>query len=494
MVSPIQLTNMGIQNKSMSSALGESGGSNINPALEQALAESKQLKSPAARALALENALAQAQQAEAPSTLDKLKSPRGILSLLLAGGAAAAGAPALGVGMGLGTLSGADLLAREAKQAQMETVEDLQDRVEKAYTRVDNQQQRMVSAFQSMPEAFAGIAPEDLGQLMFGIEAPVDPVMRYRQKKQDERWNKQWDLFLGQMETATTPQRRSNILAGIEGLLGYALPPDLRQAITSNVQGTDYLEDVNKKIVDMALDPRTGLTGLRALNAAFMEGRENQLWTILPQIQWTEEDETGRFSESEATWKLIERMNEWWQDPNVDPELKLSTGGDPEKIADIVFENEVGFKGVMQKKFGDSGLTVADAFRIYQGANSELVKFGQFQDLGEILTGSPEDRANILRNNTNTTIGQMQQVVEDNAMSAQAEIQVQGSNILRDGTGNRFLPGVYLRVAGEDMRAALEAATNPETGDIDQAAFERLFSQNLAESIAQMKALMEGNQ
>jgi len=463
---------LGIGNMTESSA----NSTGINPALQEFLDNVKKLDSTASKAVLLQEQATQLAQTKPEGFLDKLLSKEGLLKMGLAGGAVALGAPALGAGAALGTLNAADIAAGEAKVAHQKAIEDNQAATDTALQRVDNQQQKMVSLFTSNPEAFAEVDPLTMGTLLTGLEVPVDPVARLNNRRQDVRWKADWDLTIDQLGESTTTQHRAGLVRGLEALRGELFPPDVRAAMTSSLQDKDYLEAVNKEILKMALNEKTGQTGLVALNNAFKDGRGEQLWTILPEITWVED--SGTFSTTREEWKLIERMNTWWADSSVPTEEKLATGGDPTKIADAVFSDEPGFKGVMEKKLTNSDISLGDVWRITQGTSSQLREMKELFDLGDFSGATPEEQNRILQGNVNSQITQVQETLETASVSANEELVRSGASRLAMGTSDTFTAGVYIRMATQAMQNAMANATR-EDGTVDPAKFEDEFDTQL---------------
>lgn len=375
--------------------------------LDQLLAESRKLKSPEARALAIEEAQAKLAATETPSQLDELlKNPVSLLKLLGAGVAAAKGQPGLAAGIGLGTVGKAGQLAAEKKQAKIEQQTQLQEQHEQALERIDKQQARIANIMVANPDALEGIDPVSLGVLITGREMPMDPTSKRMQLLNTEKRKEKYELMVKRLTEATTDQDRRTIVDGIEKHMGWKIPDEVKTAMSREVDG-EYQTTINKNLMQhVFFNPKSGQTGLDAFQRAVDAGEEDQLWKYVGDVAWTEDG--NEISIPDETWKLINRINQWWADPSVPQEDKLATGGDLEKIANIVFREEPGSLTLLRSKLSASApwLTGMDAASIALRTNGQLNQFGQVVGVSEYLGADEEGRADIIRQRTAASIAQ----------------------------------------------------------------------------------------
>jgi hypothetical protein len=451
--------------------------------LDQLLAESKQLKSPEARVLAIEEAQNKLAATETPNQLEQLlQDPVSLLKLLGAGVAAAKGAPGLAAGIGLGTIGKAGQLAAEKKAAKAEQTEQLQEQHEQAMQRIDKQQARIANIMVANPESLEGIDPTSLGVLITGREIPMDPTSKRAQALNTEHRQEQYELMVSRLTEATTDQDRRVIVDEIERHMGWKLPDPVKKAMSAEVDGS-YATSVNEALMrDVFFNPKAGQTGLDAFQAAVDAGETDQLWKHAGNVTWTED--ASNVSIPDETWKLIEQMNAWWADPTVPMEEKLSTGGDAEKIAQIVFKDQPGSLSLLQSKVSATApwLTGMDAASIAFRANSKLSSFDQVLGLSE-FTQEGANRPEIMRQRTETAISQTDDARRGAAVANAQDKILTGSQRMAEELGSRYTAGAYISATKLAMTRAEKSLGEGATA----ADFDRAYTQELAKMIAYLK-------
>ena len=452
--------------------------------LDELLSESKQLKSPEARVLAIEEAQAKLAQTETPSQLEELfKNPVQLLKLVGAGYAAMKGQPGLAGGLALGTLGKAGQLSAEKKAAKIEQQGELADQHEQAMTRIDKQQNRIANIMVANPDSLAGIDPVSLGVLITGREIPMDPTSKRAQALNTTHRQEQYELMVQRLGKATTDQDRKTIVNEIEAHMGWTLPDPVKKAMSREVDGS-YQQEINESLMThVFFNPKAGQTGLDAFQRAVDAGETDQLWKYAGEVTWSEDP--NKISIPDETWKLIDRMNQWWNDPAIPMEQKLATGGDLERIADIVFKDEPGSKSLLQSRLSATApwLTGMDAATIAARANGKLGQFGQVMDLEKYIDADAQGKDQLTRQRTQAAIQQTDDARRGAAVANAQEKITSGARTLAEESKNVYTAGVYIDLA----KKALDYATAKMTDTSTAADFDRFYNEAIAGYAASLK-------
>ena len=467
MVAPINPAALGLSTlgfdgqNSESNSVGDQQGPVI---LDELLSTTRKLQSPEARVAALEQAQAQLAAQETPGGLDALLSKRGLIPGGLALAALIGGNPGMAAGIGLGALQKSQLLAKEAAAEKQQQQIQLQEQHEKALDRLDKSLQRNTTLLTTRPEAFIDpatgrqtIDPVSLGVLTTGREIPLSAVAQAQRNKWSESQDQMYKFFMDRLGSATTDQDRRTIIRGIEELQGWEFPEELRVAVSREVGSNDYLQNIAESVIkDVFLDPRTGDTGFAAFTAARDAGQLDQPWNFLPMVQWTTDED--KVDINQEVWGFIDEMNQWWNDPNVPMSEKLETGGDVVAIAERVFEDRPGSLALLQDKVSSTNpwITGEDVVSTYFRLNGNLNQMDEVLSLRDMAGArTPEERQALLQRRTTNTLGQMDTLRRQTAVSGAREAIASGATRLAQAFDNQHSAGTYIDWAN----AAVQRAT-----------------------------------
>jgi hypothetical protein len=203
---PNNLSDLGLITPAASNKLGST------PGLDELMGSD--LVDEVGKSRLLETELARLGQIEPRTTLDILRSPGGLVSLLgsIAGMAAGGTARNVGIGALLGTLQQAQVTSETDRAQLAKAREELEDRLDKSYTRQDKMRDRIANIYNVNPEAFQGPdglapSPEVLGWYLTGTtDLPVWTSTRRALNERKETWDKRTQLLIENIKNAPTKE------------------------------------------------------------------------------------------------------------------------------------------------------------------------------------------------------------------------------------------------------------------------------------------------
>jgi hypothetical protein len=286
-----------------------------------------------------------------------------VLLPLLAGGASAAFGGRTGQGIGAGlALGGIQNIGniKEAEEAQRQTaIEDLEDRQEKAETRIEKHRNRLATMINTNPELFMnpdGTVPDPklLGLLITGEDIPLYPQTRRLQERRDKRWDAQWSFFEEALGKARTPEDAAPIMQMMMSHLtetGASPVPKGAQTALINALGTPDFDNAFAN----TLIRYGGASALEAIKVAGERRLPLHHPEIIRLIKFSGDD---MLSPSEKMTQrfinLVDEMNRWAKEsPDLHQAIidKAGTPGEELRLmADVVFADRPGDKTIFFDK------------------------------------------------------------------------------------------------------------------------------------------------
>ena len=183
----------------------------------------------------------QQEEVAGSSSLSRMGSLPGILTMLAAGGAAAFGGKG-GAQVGAGLLSGALQGAHEGKLIDEQR---LAQRRQETMGIIDDQRTRLVTMLQSRPEMFLDattgkslVDPRVLGYAATGLLISIDPGVNYALTQRSDKAKVQIQLGMGLALSGDTPEKRSQGLNILSNVMGAPIDDALRGAIETGDETT----------------------------------------------------------------------------------------------------------------------------------------------------------------------------------------------------------------------------------------------------------------
>lgn len=261
------------------------------------------------------------------SLLERLLSSQGILPLLLAGGAAAAGQPGVAAGIGIGGLQGI-MQADDAERSQRnKAMEDLNKQLDKSLDRQDKSRNRFIQLLQSQPDMFLdeqGNPTMDarvIGWYATGAPIELHPETKRILDQRDESWERAGEMFYKALQEAKDPESARVLTKNLFTHMGMAdVPADVVEATVSSFGTPDF----DRNFADTLLE----FGGMSGRDAIIYAG-ENNLPVhhpeVLKMVNFQGKDATTPSQQINLKFlKLMDEVNRWQQDPrNTDAVLQI---------------------------------------------------------------------------------------------------------------------------------------------------------------------------
>jgi hypothetical protein len=239
------LTDFGLSRPSASSTVGNDNV-NLDALLNNEMLDER------GKANLLEEQLAKARLAETAAQEkgglgDILKDPKVIAKLLGAIGLAAAGGGPGAVAGGALALGGLQKgqLDVEAERAQATAArKEVEDQLDTSLGRLDKMRNRIATAFNTNPEAFAspeGTAPDPrvLGWYMTGTDIPMFPMSRRTFENRSKQWESRVGVLEDALQKAQDPATRRKIMEHLAGQLNWNASSGIIDAL-ANANPVDF--------------------------------------------------------------------------------------------------------------------------------------------------------------------------------------------------------------------------------------------------------------
>ena len=355
------------------------------------------LISEAEKSKMLTQQIGQLQGQDSSGFLERLLDPGVLLSILGGGVAAAAGAPIVGAGLGIGGLQRHQLLGAVEDQQRAKGIEELKDERDKADKSVEKMRGRIERMLVANSELFVGPGgevpdPDVLGYLVTGADLPVFPQTRRVESRRDKQWDAKFKFLSGALEQAELPQDKAAIIPHMLELLEWK---DAPQGLVENLAfslGTPQWDQAWAS----TLFRYGGETALNALVFAGENGLSLQDPQVLRMIQFTGDDALQPSQViNQRVLDLIAEMNEW-QKQNPEQALTIQDSAQ-NKAEEIKLMTEAAFAGrtadqalFLDKQNVPTGMDMSTLLRAYSMADKNLgllnlvAQANNFDDLSKL--------------------------------------------------------------------------------------------------------------
>ena len=493
------LSNLGLSAPSQSSAADE-GGPTLSDLLGNVVLDE------AGKSRILEDEINQLRQGKDSSFLQNLLSPSVLATLGLAGGAAIFGGETgrgIGAGLGIGALSGADLLGEIDRSQRTAAIDELEDKLEDSQGRLDKARNRFSNLMTSNPELF--VSPEGevpdaqvLGWLTTGTDIPLYPQTRRIENRRDERWKARFDIFSKGLENAKSKSDANNLTRAMFQHLGWK---DVPSEIVENLSNSFGTPEFERELASTLLR-HGGPTALDAMIFAGENGLPLHHPDVLRKVQFVGDPSSAITPSQRINQKflrLIDEVNDWQGDPlNSQSVLQIQqeAKGDQTAASRAIIERalegrnaDIAFMADKANLPADTDLaTLMAAFRMVSGKEGMLDLLSAAGAIKEFADETPEER----RDRRGSSALQLIESTEGIAAEKQGNRDAE----LRNKAAMRFQTGfqevdatfgvsqIYQLVDMVYVQALKDAERNPD-GTINRESFEKLFNQYTQEALEQ---------
>lgn len=287
---------------------------------------------------------------EDSSALGRLGSLPGLLTLLAAGGAAAAGGQG-GIDVAAGLAGGAIQGARAAKLVDTER---LAERIKETQGIIDDQRTRLVTMLQSRPEMFLDPAtgkslvdPRVLGYAATGLLLPIDPGVNYALTKQSQTREAQISTGISLALNGDTPEKRQQGLR----IVGNTIGVQFDDSVMGAIEGGDETAMWEAIASSPAFDTRMTV---QAWHWALTNNKSLQdpevISQLMPAATGRPAPDGGKFTLDD---KVLEVLGEYTEAIQGVPGVENMS---LEQRLDYVFGDDVGKADILKKYFVGSNV------------------------------------------------------------------------------------------------------------------------------------------
>lgn len=430
--------------------------------------------------------------------LQRLLSPRGLLPLLLAGGAAAAGRPGVAAGLGIGGLQGINQ-AEEAERSQRnKAMEDLNKQLDKSLDRQDKSRNRFIQLLQSQPDMFldeegrSTIDARVLGWYATGAPIPLFPETRRILDQRDEGWDKVNDVLYKALQEAKSPEQARVITNNLLRHTGMdEVPADLTDAIVGSFGTPEFNDTMARLLVEYG-----GPSGLDALIFAGENQLPNSHPEVLKMVQFQPKDTTPSQQLNARFLGLMDEVNNWQQNPantqevlQIQAEAGNDIGGATREIANRALTGrnaDISF--FLDKDNVPEGLTTALVLRSFSTVTSKEKMVDAIRGVSDLSRKKELSDEQLLTErgaNTLRLIEELRQNVAKAQGNRDAGLRNTAAISISDAIPGAGLNQVYAIV--DDIFAKALADSRTADGEVDRAKFEATIEAYTKQAIEQLK-------
>ncbi len=441
----------------------------------------------------LDQYMAGVQGQENPGTLDRLKSPQGLLALLMAGAAGAVGGPAAAAGVGAGALTGANAARQAQATAQREALEVAQKQRDDALGRLDKSHQRFTSLLQSQPELFMDaegnqtVSPEVLGYYATGTPTKLFATTKRALALKDASWASINKALSENLEKSTSVEDARKIVDAWFINMGYQAPPEVAEAMARNAGTPQWTTE--------AMNTLFRYGGATALDAS-ITARENGWGPFDPRtlgmISFRDPDVgTNKVTPNDVALKLSTEINAWQQDPaNRETLRKIAAESKTAEEKSLKVAQAVlgGREGDLRTYLHEMNLHDPENWRMNQ-ANFNMLQGKYKLHIG--LSGMEDQNFQKLSSEEQAQyLWSEAQRITDEQNQQKSDEQAKQFTVDSNETATRLTKelGVSPDIAGAESariaKLALDASTSPN-GDVDWVRFKQEIKKHTDAAIAE---------
>lgn len=260
---------------------------------------------------------------ETESPLKRILTNPAALAMLLGGGAAAAfggdTGKAIGAGIGMGGLQGAQSQAQQERQAKIDQAEKMLAQREKSMGREEKARQRIATAFNTNPDAFidpltnVGPPPAELGYAITGSDQfPMYADSQRIYARRLKEWEEQVATVMYGIKNSTDPAEVARLTSMHLDLIGFKGTQEERDTVVSGLASTVGTDKFDTAVHNMLMN-QFGASGLRAIRYKHekkVEWDDPALWRLVTpspkssQVDDEKKAKAAKFLKYADQWEL----------------------------------------------------------------------------------------------------------------------------------------------------------------------------------------------
>ena len=433
------------------------------------------------------------------SFLQRLLSVEGLIPLLLAGGAAAAGQPGIAAGVGIGGLQSITQAEEAERSQRTKAMEDLNKQLDKSLDRQDKSRNRFIQLLQSQPDMFldeegrSTIDARVLGWYATGAPIPLFPETKRILDQRDESWDKTGDVLYKALQEAQSPEQARVLTKNLFRHNGMDIvPPELVESIVGSFGTPEFDNQMANTLIEYG-----GPSGFDALIFAGENNLPASHPDVLRMVKFQPKDVTASQQLNARHLGLMDEVNNWQQDPaNIQEVLQIQSeaAGDIGGATRVITERALAGRNADISFFLDEtnvpeGLTVALMLRAFSTVTSKEKMVEALREVKDMRRkrGLTDEEFNQERGlNTVRLVEETRDNVAKTQGNRDTGLRNTAAITISDAVPGTGLTQIYA-IVDDIFAKALVASRDPQTGEVDRAKFEATIEAYTRQAVEQLK-------